>query len=68
MKFECPHCGSKAIIRTSEKLSPLVKEASLICNNPECGHTFVVIISVARTLSPSSMPNENINIPLSKHT
>jgi len=67
MKFECPHCSSKAIIRDSDQLSVLVKEAKLVCQNPACGHTFIVNISVSRTLYPSRIPNKDINIPLSEH-
>lgn len=67
MKFGCPHCQRKAIIRDSEQLSPLVKEAKLVCQNPECGHTFIVTVSVSRTLSQSRIPNKEINIPLSEY-
>lgn len=65
MRVECPHCESKAVIRTSERLSELVREASCICTNHRCGHTFIVSVAVSRTISPSAIPKPGINIPKS---
>lgn len=53
MRIYCPTCKSKAIIRTSEDISELLREVRCICSNTECGHTFVVNVSYARTISPS---------------
>lgn len=62
---KCPHCKGDATIRSSEQLSPLVRHATGICRDPECGHTFRVVISIDYTLSLSAKPDPSINIPLS---
>lgn len=33
----------------------------------ECGHTYVVNMEFARTLSPSAIPNLSLQLPLSPH-
>jgi len=38
-----------------------------MCQNSECGYSFVARLEVARTLSVSSMPNPEIKVPLSQH-
>ncbi|MGF7188581.1 hypothetical protein JOE11_001608 [Robbsia andropogonis] len=44
-----------------------MREVIFQCNNAECGHTYVVTMEFARTLSPSAMPNLALNLPLSPH-
>lgn len=62
---KCPHCKGDAIIRNSEQLSDLVRIATGVCKDPECGHTFKISINVEYTLSPSGKPDPSINLPLS---
>jgi hypothetical protein len=66
-KTMCPHCEGPATIRSSQQLSTLVREAKGVCNNPDCGHTFKMIIEVVCSLSPPAIPNPNINLPMSPH-
>ncbi len=61
---ECPHCGTRAIIRRSEQITALVREADYRCDNDACGHVFVVAIEVVRTIVPSATPNALIRLPL----
>ncbi|WP_429391772.1 ogr/Delta-like zinc finger family protein [Robbsia andropogonis] len=63
----CPHCRTRATARTSRDLSMTMREVIFQCNNAECGHTYVVTMEFARTLSPSAMPNLALNLPLSPH-
>ncbi|WP_418648649.1 ogr/Delta-like zinc finger family protein [Thauera butanivorans] len=56
MIFRCPHCGSVSRMRTSETLSPLLKEAYYRCDNLVCGHSFKVMVEAVQTISPSSRP------------
>lgn len=63
----CPHCKSTASVRTSTQLSPLYREATYVCRNSHCGHVFVVGLEAVRTLSPSAMPDPDVDIPLSRH-
>jgi len=38
-----------------------------MCTNVECGHTYVVNMEFARTLSPLAIPNLSLHLPLSSH-
>jgi len=67
MCLQCPHCGHDAIVRTSRRLSPLLREVYYQCSNVVCGHTFKANLEIIKTLSPSSMPNPAIAAQLSPH-
>jgi len=43
------------------------REVTFMCTNVECGHTYVVNMEFARTLSPSAIPNLSLHLPLSGH-
>lgn len=60
----CPHCEQKAIVRTSRKVTRVVREIYFACTEPRCGHTFVAQLAILRTLSPSACPNPLVNLPL----
>lgn len=62
--MKCPHCQTKAVIRSSESLSELTRKNYYQCANVLCGHTFVAHLSITGTISPSACPNPKINIPL----
>ncbi len=67
--ISCPHCRSRAIAGCSRVLSHTVREITYHCKNAdECGHVYVAQLAIVRTLSPSSAPNPDICIPLSKRT
>lgn len=65
MLIRCPHCKSRAHVRTSAEITPLLREALCQCSDPVCGHTFVAHIEAIRTLSPSAKPDPAIYLPLS---
>lgn len=44
-----------------------MREITFACTNHVCGHVWVSTLEAARTLSPSSIPNVSIRIPLSRH-
>ncbi len=60
----CPHCHSSAAIRTSKKVSDLVREYYIRCNNIECGHSWKSQMSAIASITPSQMPNPNITLPM----
>lgn len=61
----CPHCGARAIVRTSEQITALYRELRLSCTNFfDCGHTYVASLTVIKTVHPSAMPNPAIVIPM----
>ncbi|MBP7545145.1 MAG: ogr/Delta-like zinc finger family protein [Acidovorax sp.] len=67
MRLRCPHCDSPCVIRSSEHMSMLTRQSFYCCVNAECGHTFVALTEIVRTLSPSATPNPSVNLPLSSH-
>lgn len=48
-------------------MSRLMRELTYACTNPECGHTFVAMTEIVRTLSPSATPDPSVQLPLSSH-
>jgi hypothetical protein len=63
----CPHCKSAASARTSKPLSPLYREVTYQCRNLRCGHVFVAGLEALRTLSPSALPDPDIDLPFARH-
>jgi hypothetical protein len=63
----CPHCRTRATARSSRDMSLTFREVTFMCNNAECGHTYIVNMEFARTLSPSAIPDLSLNLPLSEH-
>lgn len=66
-RMACPHCDFDSVIRTSMLMTKLMRETTYACTNPECGHTFIALTEIVRTLSPSATPNPSVNLPLSSH-
>jgi hypothetical protein len=66
MSMNCPHCGQVSTTRTSKPVSLISKESWYQCRNLECGHTFVAVTEVVRTLSPSARPNPLVRLPISR--
>lgn len=64
--FDCPHCGARSSIRTSQRMTRTMREITYACTDPECGHTFVVVAEAHRTLSPSAKPNPSVLLPISQ--
>lgn len=65
--MKCPHCGSNARARDSQRLGRLVQAARYACANLECGHTFIVQTEVLYTLSPSAVPDASLALPVRTH-
>lgn len=66
-KVNCPHCDSVARFANSHLLNKCYREITFQCQNTLCGFVFVAGLEPLRTLSPSSIPNPEIRIPLSTH-
>ncbi|MDB5663424.1 MAG: hypothetical protein JWM38_2641 [Sphingomonas bacterium] len=62
----CPHCNTRSIVRTSEKVTATYRELRLRCENDECGWSGVAAISIIRTIVPSARPNPEVHLPFSK--
>ncbi len=63
-RWACAHCEASSDIRTSRLLSPTLRETVYACTNPECGHTFLLLPGVVRTLSSSAAPDLSVCLPL----
>ncbi|MCU6215073.1 ogr/Delta-like zinc finger family protein [Enterobacter bugandensis] len=54
LKIECPECGSKAVIRKTNRKHRQIADIYCACADLECGHTFVMNLTFSHTLSPSA--------------
>lgn len=61
--LRCPHCQSRAKIRTSRAVTPLFTEYRLQCTDIECDHAFTASLTIERTTRPSGRPNPRITLP-----
>jgi len=61
MRIICPHCGSKALISSSNKLSDKVTDLYCQCNNTvDCGASFVSTLAFKHTLNPPARTTAEI--------
>ena len=54
LKIECPDCGSKAVIKKTNRKHREIADIYCACADVECGHTFVMNLTFSHTLSPSA--------------
>jgi hypothetical protein len=64
LRVTCPHCDTPAVTRTSDRLSPLLREIYYQCTNVFCGHAFVATLEIVRTVTPSTAPRAGIRLPM----
>ena len=60
----CPDCGCLMVRRTSRVLHPLIQAVYLVCRSATCGATFSGVMEITHRLSPPSVPNPAISLPL----
>ena len=53
MRSICEKCHGKARITTRREIPPRFTKLYCVCNNAECGHSFVMHLEFAHTLSQS---------------
>lgn len=66
MRVVCRECGCKSTIRKTNKISNDYTELYCGCNDPECGHTFVVSLGFSHSLSPSAKTSTQLAFELLK--
>lgn len=66
MRVTCRECGCKGTIRKTNKISADYSELYCGCNDPECGHTFVVSLGFSHSLSPSAKTSTQLAFELLK--
>ncbi|WP_299307830.1 ogr/Delta-like zinc finger family protein [uncultured Croceicoccus sp.] len=62
VSIACPHCSSRATVRTSRAVTPLYRQLNIACRNAECGHTFAADMTITHTISPSAIPDPEIHL------
>lgn len=63
-RVNCPHCDAPAITRSSDRMTPLLREIYFQCTNMFCGHAFVATLEIVRTVTPSQMPRLGVRLPM----
>lgn len=63
-KLVCPHCHSKAHIRTSVGEHVFLRVCYVQCSNEACGWSARAEFTITHELSPSGEPNPNIKLPI----
>ncbi|MGE7993518.1 ogr/Delta-like zinc finger family protein [Pseudomonas sp. NPDC089554] len=66
-KLVCPHCISRMRIRTSEGKHVFLRIAYLQCVNEVCGWSVRAEFEMTHELSPSGMPNPEVQLPVANH-
>ncbi|MCD2163815.1 ogr/Delta-like zinc finger family protein [Comamonas koreensis] len=61
--IRCPHCETKANVRTSEQQTRTMRSLICQCTNAFCAYTFVASLEAIRTIAPSAMPHPEIDLP-----
>jgi len=68
MRLTCPHCKQAARVRHSRELSDVYRDGIVECQNiAQCGWRGRLGVEYLATLTPSAMPNPNVDLPLSPY-
>ncbi len=54
MRVYCKECNGKAKITSSECITPMFSRLYCMCQDINCGHTFVSHLSFSHTLRPAA--------------
>lgn len=60
--IRCPHCETRAVVRTSRQENKTLRFLTCQCTNAFCGYTFVASLEAIRTISPSAIPDAEVNL------
>ncbi|MFB2830291.1 ogr/Delta-like zinc finger family protein [Aeromonas jandaei] len=66
MRVFCRECGGKGKITKTQRFSADTSDSYCQCNDPECGHTWVIQHSFKHTLSPSAFTTTQLALSLIK--
>jgi len=62
----CPHCKHVTNRRSSLEQSDVTRKAYYLCSNPKCSFSFVAFEQISHAVKQSAMPDQSVNLPLSK--
>lgn len=60
MLIRCNQCAGKSHIFRRENITPDYTKLTCRCNDPHCGHTFIMELTFSHTLSPSASQLDRI--------
>lgn len=63
-KLRCPDCQHGVRVRNSTQEHALLRLAYLQCTNIGCGATFRLEMEITHRMSPASLPNPEIDLPM----
>ena len=66
MRVICVECRGKGRIQKTNRISDGYTDLYCTCNDPECGHTFVMHLTYSHTLSPSAKSSNRLTFELIK--
>lgn len=66
--FSCPHCSAKMKMTASKLEASLFRVAYFQCTNVFCGFTARGEFAITHQVSPSNMPNPDVNLDFFKKT
>ena len=58
----CPHCESRAEIRSSREIAPLMRDLYYRCINDDCGHYFVAQLAIKHSIVASRIANPAVRL------
>ncbi|AVZ43222.2 zinc finger Ogr/Delta-type transcriptional activator (plasmid) [Zymomonas mobilis subsp. mobilis ZM4 = ATCC 31821] len=62
----CPYCGAKVKSSDSHLISDVVRHMYMQCQNPKCGHRYLLQISFVHTTALPKYLTVSHHLPLSK--
>jgi len=62
--LQCAKCDAPAVIRRSDRPSPVVTQLIGICTDAACGHTFRADIVFVHSLSPGTIDRPDLALPV----
>lgn len=63
-KLRCPDCQHGVRVRNSSQEHALLRVGYLQCTNVACGATWRVAMEITHRMSPSAVPNPEIDLPM----
>lgn len=58
--IKCKVCKGKASVKSRKELDVTMSQLYCSCNDPLCGHTFVMDLCFSHTLSPSAQQHKDV--------
>lgn len=60
--MQCPHCGERCAITSTNPTSAITRESYVRCKNDRCGWVGKAYTEIYIEISPAAKPNPAINL------